>query len=160
MNRTLMTLVLVMVSLVGSEALAIKQLVYMAPNDTTFKVEPTGDQTTRFTIVRDPADARQPQNESLKLVRSARLIVSDGDRTILSAPIAPATDNQGKLIYKFEVAQEHVPHVRFVLSEIEDSRHGTGYIGGGTIIEYSTRAPKVIEEALQSVLKDTGVKRP
>ena len=154
MNRTITTIVIAFVSLCCSEAFAIKQLIHVAPNATTFRVEPRNeDGMVQFTIVRDPADAREPQNESLILVRSARLEVSDGTRLLLTAPIAPYVNNEGRLVYVFRVSEEHAPHSVFTISEIEDSRDQSGYIGGGTIYQYSQSG---VHEALRRLLGEAA----
>ena len=152
MNRTITTIIMVSASLVCSNAFAIKQLVHLSPNATTFRVEPQEDGMMRFTIVRNPADARKPQNKSLILVRSANLRVSDRSRTLLTAPIAPRVNEDGKLVYEFCISGEHAPHSVFTLSEIEDTRERSGYMGGGTIYKYTMNGDRRIQDALKRVL--------
>ena len=122
MNRTVTMIIMFSTTLVCSNAFAIKQLVYLSPNATTFRVESQKGGMMRFTIVRNPADARKPLNKSLILVRSANLSVSDTRRTLLTAPIAPRVNKDGKLIYEFSVSKEHAPHSVFTLSEIDGTR--------------------------------------
>jgi len=155
MRRAITTIVLIFASLCCSELFAVKQLVQVTPNGTTFSVDPAVDGMVLFTIIRDPADAREPQNKSLILVRSARLEVSDGKRTLLSAPIAPHSNNQGKLIYRFRVLEEHAPHTVFTLSEIEDGRDRSGYMGGGTIFKYTIQGDTLVQEALGKILEQS-----
>ena len=153
MNRNITTIIMVFACLFCSKAFAIKQVIHVSPNATTFRVEPQEeDGMVRFTIVRDPADAQEPLNESLILVRSAQLRVSDGKRMLLTAPIAPRVNDDGKLVYVFRVSEEHAPHAVFTISEIENNRNGFSYIGGGAIYEYSIKSGGGIHEALRKLL--------
>jgi hypothetical protein len=152
MSRTVTMIIMVSATLVCSNAFAIKQLVYLSPNSTTFRVEPQKGGMMRFTIVRNPADAHKPQNKSLILVRSANLSVSDASRTLLTAPIAPRVNKDGKLIYEFSISKEHAPHSVFTLSEIDGTRARSGYMGGGTIYKYTMNGNPLIQDALRRVL--------
>lgn len=151
MNRTVTAIIMISASLICSNAFAIKQLVYLTPNTTTFRVEPQEDGMMRFTIVRNPADARKPQNKSLTLIRSANLSVSDARRTLLTAPIAPRVNKDGKLVYVFYISEKHAPHSEFTLSEIEGTRERSGYMGGGTIYKYTMNGNPRIQDALRRV---------
>ncbi len=138
MTRTTILFAAISVFVFTSDAVAVKQIVHVSPNESTFKVEAIGENMVRFVITRDPALTNQPKHESLFIVRSARLRVTDGHETIVSAPIAPRSNNQGLLVYSFLVHEKHVSQTRFTLSEIEDTKNGTGYMGGGTIYEFTT----------------------
>lgn len=156
MNRSMTTILIVLASLVCSNAIAVKQRVYVSPNETTFRVEQQQeDRMVGFTIIRDPADARTPRNE-LILVRIARLVISDGKRTLMTAPIAPHVRNDGKLVYVFRISEEHAPHSVFTISEIEDTRNRSGYMGDGTIFEYTMNGNSAIRKAMRRFLGSDG----
>jgi len=154
MNRTIIPTVLICASLYCSESFALKQLIQVSPNATTFHLEPQKNGMVRFTIIRDPTDAREPLDRELILVRSAQLTLSDGKRTMLTVPIAPSVNDDGNLVYVFLVAEEHAPHAVFTISEIEDyrDRHRPGYMGGGTIYKYAMHLDSDLHKVLPELL--------
>ena len=89
-----------------------------------------------FIIKRDPSKASEPADAKLRLVRGACLSVIGRDGFVAGCPIAPETEQNGILVYRFELNDQYARSSRFVLSEIEDYREGTGYIGGGTVYTF------------------------
>lgn len=136
MKQLLLAAVAISLALAGTESFAAKLLVYVQPNGSAFTVEPLDEGIVRFTVVRDPAKTREPSDPELRIVRSAHLTVSDGKRDLVTAPIAPRTMKNGHLKYSFKVLKEYAPSTTFRMSEIEEYKGRTGYIGGGTIFIY------------------------
>ena len=92
---------------------------------------------TRFTITRDPSRARHPTNPDLTLTRGASLAVYSDQGRIVRCPVAARENRSGRLVYQFDLDDELAMSSRFTLSEIEDYKDRTGYIGGGTIYEFA-----------------------
>ncbi len=160
MTRPIILFAAISLTVLSSDAAAVKQVVHVSPNESTFKVEPAGEHMVRFVITRDPALTNQPNHNSLVIVRSARLRVTDGDATIVSAPVAPQTNNRGLLVYSFVVHEKYVPNTRFTLSELEDTANRTGYMGGGTIYEFSTGSHPLLQDSLDAALKAVKNSKP
>ncbi|MEZ6058498.1 MAG: hypothetical protein R3C01_17490 [Planctomycetaceae bacterium] len=152
MNRTITTSVIVFVTLLCSNAFAIEQLVHVSPNATTFHVElQQEDRMVRFTIVHDPKDVAHPSNEPLRPTRTAQLRISDENRLILTAPIAPRVNKDGMLVYEFRVLEEHARHASLTVSE-----NLSGFVGDGTIYNYSkSGTPEILRELIETQNKAT-----
>lgn len=133
-------LVVVLVPFLAPPALAVKRLVKMYPplngESFWFEMEAEKKNRTRFTIRRDPARADKPANPKLHLVRGASLQVYGDDGLLVSCPVQPREDRQGRLVYSFVIDNDHANSSTFTLGEIEDYVQGGGYIGGGTYYEF------------------------
>ena len=53
MNRTSTTIIVVFAFVFSSNAFALKQLVHVSPNATTFRIESQGNGMVRFTLIRE-----------------------------------------------------------------------------------------------------------
>jgi hypothetical protein len=71
------------------------------------------------------------------LTRGASLAVYSDQGRIVRCPVAARESRSGQLVYQFDLDDELAKSSRFTLSEIEDYKDGTGYIGGGTIYEFA-----------------------
>ena len=101
------------------------------------EMKPLDGGKTQFTITRDPSRANHPTNPDLMLSRGASLAVYGDQGRIVRCPVAARENRSGRLVYQFELDDELAKSSRFTLSEIEDYKDGTGYIGGGTIYEFA-----------------------
>ena len=101
-----------------------------------FEMNPKENGKVVFIIKRDPSKAIEPADDKLRLVRGASLSVFGGDGFVARCPIAPETEQNGILVYRFELNDQFARSSRFELSEIEDYRDGTGYIGGGMVYSF------------------------
>jgi hypothetical protein len=128
------------VAAMASPAWAIKALVRMGPplaeGPLRLEMKPQEEGTIRFTITRDPSAAKEPASPRLTLKRGAYLSVHSETGVVVKCPVAARENTDGHLVYQFELDQTLARTSRFTLSEIEDYRGGTGYIGGGTIYEF------------------------
>ena len=140
-----------------SQAEAIKQLVRMSPpiksDGFVFETKSIEDGKTRVIIKRNLAEVREPANKNLHIVRGATLQVRGEKGSVVTVSVAPREDKDGWLVYRFDLDSDYLPYSRFTLSEIDDSKRGTGYIGGGTIYECSLTEGGGSEAELQLLIE-------